>query len=296
MSQVQVQAKSNLISAVYLGLRTWLASGEKPKPKSWQSKRLNGPDCSSNETAMRQYIRDTFISMPTEICLQLPPELISSQKDLLHTELKDSCVVDALQLPTVDGEHRKNIAIWQGDMSKLACDAVVNPANTALLGCFLPSHKCLDNILHAQAGPELRIACHHMLRQLNIQEDTEGQCRVTEAFALPSKYVFHTVGPCLCDVYRPGSPSRAPNAEDRAKLKSCYVQCLKMASEMNLSSIAFCCISTGIFGYPAEEAAEIALQTVQEECMKIEKVKPAPKVIFNVFKDEDLAIYKKLTL
>ena len=248
----------------------------------------------------RAAIRASLIAMPAEVCLMIPQDVMASVDALLQAEVSVAKIVDSSALPQL----APSIAVWQGDMSLLRCDAVVNPGNNALLGCFLPSHKCLDNILHAQSGPRLRIACAQMLQQLGIKEDGNGQCRVTDAFALPSRYVFHTVGPCLLPPFPSRAPARPPTDADRRELRSCYETCLETAHQMRLQSIAFCCISTGIFGYPADEAAMIALTTTKEwlEAHKSAKegeegndgARSVPLVVFNVFKDEDLAIYRTL--
>lgn len=250
----------------------------------------------------RAAIRAAYIAMPVEVCRQLPDSVLNDVDNLLHCELQSSQVVDAMtDLQQVTPEV--NVAVWQGDMSLLRCDAVVNPGNNALLGCFLPSHRCLDNILHAQSGPRLRLACAAELERLGIEEDTNGNCRVTAGFALPARYVFHTVGPCLIPQTNRGPPRR-PTKQDAAELRQCYLSCLETAEKLQLTSIAFCCISTGIFGYPADEAASIAIQTCTQWQQRQRQVVPslsaaapqAPslRIVFNVFKDEDLAIYNQL--
>ena len=243
------------------------------------------------EKDKRAAIRACFIAMPSPICEQLDEETLSSIDALLADELQAAQVVDPMTLPQVG----PNVAIWQGDMSILAAEAVVNPANGILLGCFLPTHKCLDNILHAQAGPRLRVACAKMKEQLKIHDDDNGQCRVTEAFSLPAKYVFHTVGPNLVEYNRRGEPlpPRKPTNVDRAELTSCYTTCLDTALELGVKSLAFCCISTGVFGYPSDEAAQLALMTTQE-WMNRNAGKAVPLVIFNVFLDKDLHVYQKV--
>lgn len=264
--------------------------------------------------AQRAAIRASLIAMPAEVCSMLPHDTVALVDSLLAAELSAANVVDVATLPRAV-PSAPSIVVWQGDMSLLRCDAVVNPGNNQLLGCFLPSHKCLDNILHAQAGPRLRIACAQMLQQLGITADTNGQCRVTPAFALPSRLVFHTVGPCLLAPYPSRAPARAPTDVDRRELRLCYQQCLDAAAQLGLRSIAFCCISTGIFGYPADEAAHIALTTTRawlearaapaatasaaaagtgEGDAAAVGAPPPLTVVFNVFKDEDLAIYLDL--
>jgi O-acetyl-ADP-ribose deacetylase (regulator of RNase III) len=227
--------------------------------------------------------------MPDELCAALPDDLLDAMDGLLQEELRLSTVTEAKDLP----QFAPNLILWQGDMSHLHADALVNPANGDLLGCFLPTHKCLDNILHAQAGPRLRIACADMKRKEGLDQDANGKCRVTAAFALPAKYVFHTVGPCLVEHNRRGDPlpPRTPTATDVKELKSCYVECLNAAASLGAESLAFCCISTGVFGYPGEDAARLALKTVKE--WMDSTAGPKPLVIFNVFLDKDLITYQR---
>eukprot|EP00742_Colponemidia_sp_Colp-10_P017194 GILJ01019760.1.p1 GENE.GILJ01019760.1~~GILJ01019760.1.p1 ORF type:complete len:370 (+),score=60.31 GILJ01019760.1:89-1198(+) len=281
-------------------------------------------------TLQREAIRGTFVAMPDDLIAQLPPTVVTDYEDLLKAEQAHANIVDPLTLVSREGERaredggeapasstaaaasaepskesedpnpkdliRQRLVVWQGDMSILSADAVVNPANNALLGCFLPSHRCLDNILHAQSGPRLRLACREMLDKLGVDNDANGQCRVTEAFCLPAKFVFHTAGP---DLNMGRGRVRLPTPTDQAELRSSYRKCLTTAIEMGLKSIAFCCISTGIFAYPAEEAAQLAIEEVTavlSEALSEKKLAAAdiPVVVFNVFKDEDLDIYSKL--
>lgn len=243
-----------------------------------------------DDTAKRAALRGLYIAMPAPMCEQLPDSTISAYDAVLRAEVKAATLTIATDIPQV----APGLSVWQGDMSRLVADAVVNPCNNALLGCFLPAHKCLDNILHGAAGPRLRIACAQKLRSLNIDEDVNGQCRVTPGFELPATHVFHTVGPCLVQMGSP-APPRAPTPVDRAELKSCYETCYAMAQQMGLKTIAFCCISTGIFGYPADEAAQIAVTTVRKmQLAAAAKGDAVPLAIFNVFKDEDLDIYNQV--
>ena len=173
------------------------------------------------------------------------------------------------------------IYLWQGDITTLACDAVVNAANAQMLGCFQPLHKCIDNCIHTYAGLRLRNCCNEMMRRQGHEEPT-GRAKLTPAFDLPSRYVIHTVGPIV------GGRLTATHEE---QLASCYRSCLQLAEENDITSIAFCCISTGAFGFPQQRAAEIAAATVKAY---IETRRSGIKVIFNVFRDEDLAIYRAL--
>ena len=170
--------------------------------------------------------------------------------------------------------------LWQGDITTLRCDAIVNAANSGMTGCYIPNHRCIDNAIHTYAGVELRLACEELMEQQGYPEPT-GQAKITPAFNLPCRYVLHTVGPIIS-----GRVTKA----DKELLASCYRSCLELATENALESVAFCCISTGEFHFPNDLAAEIAVATVKEFLKKQTSVK---KVIFNVFKDLDKTIYEK---
>ena len=171
--------------------------------------------------------------------------------------------------------------LWQGDITTLQCDAIVNAANSGMTGCYVPGHRCIDNCIHTFAGVQLRSACARLMAKQGHEEPT-GQAKLTPAFNLPCRYVLHTVGPIV---------TGRVTARDRALLASCYRACLTKAAEAGLESIAFCCISTGVFCFPNEDAAEIAVQTVKEFLQTPTTIK---KVIFNVFKDLDKEIYTRL--
>lgn len=173
------------------------------------------------------------------------------------------------------------ICLWQGDITTLAADAIVNAANSGMLGCFIPCHGCIDNAIHTYAGIQLRMECAHIMAEQK-EEESAGRAKITKAYNLPCRYVLHTVGPVIY-----GTVTKT----DRALLADCYHSCLELAADCSLQSVAFCCISTGEFHFPAEPAAEIAIQTVKkwqrQNSNRIE-------VIFNVFKDSDYEIYKRL--
>lgn len=171
--------------------------------------------------------------------------------------------------------------LWQGDITTLQCDAIVNAANSGMTGCYVPNHRCIDNAIHTFAGAELRLACAKLMEQQGFSEPT-GRAKITPAFNLPCRYVLHTVGPIIY---------RAVTAADEAALTSCYQSCLQLAAEHQLESVAFCCISTGEFHFPNERAAEIAVDTVKKFLKQKSSVK---KVVFNVFKDLDKDIYARL--
>lgn len=173
------------------------------------------------------------------------------------------------------------IYLWRGDITTLSCDAIVNAANSGMTGCYVPNHHCIDNCIHTFSGVQLRLDCANLMQQQGYAEPT-GQAKITPAYNLPCRYILHTVGPIIS-----GRVSR----KDRAALASCYHSCLELAAAHRLESVAFCCISTGEFHFPNEQAAEIAVQTVQQFLRQETSVK---QVIFNVFKDVDQAIYKRL--
>ena len=202
---------------------------------------------------------------------------IAVQDEYLTTELERKGITDYKTLsPAADG-----IYLWQGDITTLKCDAIVNAANSKMLGCFCPNHKCIDNAIHTFSGVQLRMACDKIMKKQGSDEPT-GKAKITPAFNLPCKNVIHTVGPIV---------GGRLTKNDCALLRSCYLSCLMSADENKLESIAFCCISTGEFHFPNRAAAEIAIDTVREYKQKNQS---NIEVIFNVFKDEDYEIYREL--
>ena len=204
-------------------------------------------------------------------------EFLEVQDTYLQGETADKGITDIASLSPI----RSGLYLWQGDITTLRCDAIVNAANSGLTGCYVPNHRCIDNAIHTYAGVELRLACAELMARQGHPEPT-GQAKITPAFNLPCRYVLHTVGPIIYG---------AVTEKDRALLASCYRACLELAAERNLESVAFCCISTGEFHFPNALAAEIAVKTVREFLQKQTSVE---KVIFNVFKDMDKAIYAQL--
>ena len=206
-------------------------------------------------------------------------EFLQIQDAYLGAERDRRGVVDGDQLPAVPGDPR--IALWQGDITTLRVDAIVNAANSALLGCFYPLHGCIDNIIHSRSGVQLRLACHDIMAAQGHEEPTGG-AKITPAFNLPCRYVIHTVGPIIT-----GRVTR----RDREALASCYRSCLALAADRGCESMAFCCISTGEFHFPNREAAEVAVETVRDF---LNGAGRTLRVIFDVFKDRDLEIYREL--
>ena len=186
-------------------------------------------------------------------------------------------------IPVLDTGISKKLYLWQGDITTLKVDAIVNAANSQLLGCFAPLHACIDNCIHTFAGIQLRLTCNELMKKQGHEEGT-GLCKITPAFNLPSRYVLHTVGPII---YTSVSP------REKLLLENCYKNCLETAAENQLESIAFCCISTGVFRFPQDLAAQIAVETV-EKWLSENPDSSVKKVVFNVFGNKDLEIYKKV--
>lgn len=203
--------------------------------------------------------------------MPLDENFLKLQDEILSAEVLERGVVKLSEIPSV----KRNIKIWQGDITRLEVDAIVNAANSALLGCFVPLHGCIDNAIHSAAGLQLRDACN----KISSGNEPTGCAKITPAFNLPAKFVIHTVGPIISNP--------PPNRAEENLLASCYRSCLELAAEKNLRSIAFCCISTGEFHFPNRRAAEIAVETVRNFPAEI-------TVVFNVFKDLDAQIYREI--
>ena len=215
--------------------------------------------------------------MNVRIAKNIDDEFIKVQDEYLKEEIKRKGIVDIDDLkPIKDG-----IYLWQGDITTLRCDVIVNAANSGMTGCYVPNHRCIDNCIHSFAGVQLRLECDEIMTKQGYSEPT-GQAKITKSYNLPCKYIIHTVGPII---------NGKLTSEDCDLLESCYKSCLELAVKNNLDSIAFCCISTGEFHFPNDKAAQIAVKTVEEFMKKETSLK---KVIFNVFKDMDKEIYRKL--
>ena len=206
-------------------------------------------------------------------------EFLKVQDECLSELVRSRGIVDAESLPASELDPR--ITLWQGDITTLRCDAIVNAANSALLGCWQPCHSCIDNMIHSLSGVQLRIKCNEIMQAQGHEEET-GTAKITPAYNLPCKYVLHTVGPIISGPLR---------KEDCDLLAGCYQSCLELAAGNNVRSVAFCCISTGVFHFPQRRAAEIAVETVRQF---LETDSSIDRVIFNVFTDRDLSIYQKL--
>ena len=249
----------------------------------------------------RRYLIQALLEERPEYAdIQVPPD-VPEQKRLLRSlfnvrmprpisevflEVQDAYLQEEIRrkgITGLDSLHpvQEGIYLWQGDITTLRCDAIVNAANSGMLGCFVPCHGCIDNAIHSAAGVQLRLACARIMDRQGRQEETGG-AKLTSAFNLPCRYILHTVGPIV---------SGRLTQRDCDLLASCYRSCLELAEENHIKSVAFCCISTGEFHFPNRQAAEIAVNTVME--FK-EKTPSNMEVIFNVFKNMDAAIYRAL--
>jgi O-acetyl-ADP-ribose deacetylase (regulator of RNase III) len=227
-----------------------------------------------DEYSQKRLLRSLFnIRMPRPAS----QDFLAVQDTYLQEETKRKGITDFSGLQPV----QEGIYLWQGDITTLRCDAIVNAANSQMLGCFVPCHGCIDNAIHTFAGIQLRLTCAELMKRQGHEEET-GKAKITPAFNLPCRYILHTVGPIIYG---------AVTKSDCELLSDCYRSCLELASENGLGSVAFCCISTGEFHFPNEKAAEIAIQTVKKY-KKLTRSKI--EVIFNVFKDSDYKIYKRL--
>ena len=204
-------------------------------------------------------------------------EFLRLQDEELQVQLQEKGIVELPNMP---------IQIWQGDITRLKVDAIVNAANSQMLGCFHPLHKCIDNAIHSAAGVQLREECHRLMLQQGHEEPT-GQAKITKAYNLPCKHIIHTVGPII--------PNGIPTEFQKEQLASCYRSIMACADENNLESVAFCCISTGEFRFPNQLAAEIAVRAVNDYLTEHPDCS-VKQVVFNAFKDIDWDIYRRLLL
>lgn len=206
-------------------------------------------------------------------------QFLEIQNEYLKERNSERGITDVENIKLIGSDSR--LLLWQGDITTLKCDAVVNACNSQMLGCFVPMHLCIDNAIHTYAGVQLRLKMNEIMKMQGHEEDVGG-AKITSGFNLPAKYILHTVGPTV---------HGRVTKKDEELLAGCYNECLKLAEENNVRSIAFCCLSTGVFCFPNQKAAEIAVQAVKKY---LEKDSCIEKVVFNVFKDEDLRIYKAI--
>ncbi|MCD8051813.1 MAG: protein-ADP-ribose hydrolase [Clostridiales bacterium] len=239
-----------------------------------EDSRYQGMEISADVQQQKRLLRALFnVRMPEPVSA----EFLTVQDAYLQEETRQKGITDLSDLTPV----QEGLYLWQGDITTLRCGAIVNAANSQMLGCFCPNHGCIDNAIHTYAGVQLRAACAELMERQGHEEET-GRAKLTPAFNLPCDCVLHTVGPIV---------GHWLTRKDRELLASCYRSCLELAEQNGIQSVAFCCISTGEFHFPNDKAAEIAVNTVKEYKQQTHS---EIEVIFNVFKDIDLEIYQSL--
>lgn len=249
------------------------------KNETVQYKNLEIPESIDDKKVMLRSLMN--VRQPKEIS----KEFLKVQDEYLTERNKEKGIVYLKDIKTVPSSNK--ISIWQGDITKIACDAIVNAANSRMLGCFVPMHICIDNCIHTFAGVQLRNECNEIMNELRNKygDDYEQPTSVpilTEGYNLPAKKVIHIAGPVVT-----GKLTKSLEQD----LKNCYKNILDICLENNLRSVAFCCISTGVFHFPNERAAEIAVETVTNWLKQNEN--KTDRVVFNVFKPEDKFCYEQ---
>lgn len=214
--------------------------------------------------------------------LPLSEQLLEAQDEELKKQLYEKGIVEVNQVMVSPVDNR--IGLWQGDITRLRVNAIVNAANSQMLGCFVPLHSCIDNAIHSAAGIQLRLECNALVKTQGYPEPT-GSAKITLAYNLPSKFVIHTVGPII--------GNKRVTQKEENQMADCYRSCLLLADKNNLKSVAFCCISTGEYSFPNQPAAEIAVRTVRDY-FDSHPDTGIKAVVFNVFRDIDYSIYSKL--
>ena len=227
-----------------------------------------------DDREQRQMLRSLLNIRPAS---PVKDDFLKIQDAYLREEINRKGIVDLRDLVPV----RDDLYLWQGDITLLRCDAIVNAANSGMTGCYIPCHSCIDNCIHTYAGVQLRNICAEIMEAQGYEEPV-GRAKITPAYNLPCRYVIHTVGPIV---------EAELTEEKEEQLASCYRSCLELADEHDVKSIAFCCISTGVFRFPNERAAEIAVRTVTQYK---EETHSGIEVIFNVWKDIDCTIYRDI--
>lgn len=228
----------------------------------------------ADEREQKQLLRGLMNIRPPK---KINPKFLFVQDEYLKTEIISKGITRLENLKPVS----EGLYLWQGDITTLCCDAIVNAANSGMTGCYVPNHRCIDNCIHSFSGIQLRIDCAEIMSRQGYKEPT-GEAKITKAYNLPCQYILHTVGPIV---------SGSLTDRDCKLLEKCYCSCLSLAAEKKLETVAFCCISTGEFHFPNKRAAEIAVSTVKNFMKKETSIK---KVVFNVFKDLDREIYRQI--
>ena len=236
--------------------------------------KINIDELPSNEIELKNLFRSLMNMRPPN---DISEDYLKIEDEFLQEELDKKLITNIENIKPI----KNNLYIWKGDITTLKIDAIVNAANSSMLGCFYPMHKCIDNAIHSAAGTRLRLFCRDIINQFGGYLET-GDAKIMPAFNLPCKYVLHTVGPII---------KYKVSKKDEELLSLCYKSCLNLVVENNIESVAFCCISTGEFRFPNDLAVDIALFSVND-FLKENKERNI-KIVFNVFKDIDYELYNK---
>ena len=243
-----------------------------------ESPRYKNVEIPSDEAGQKYLLRSL---MNVREPLPASDDFLHIQDEYLQETNRSHGITDIAELEPVTTHGNGDLYLWRGDITTLRVGAIVNAANSGMTGCWQPCHSCIDNCIHTFAGIQLRAVCADIMQKQGHEEPT-GSAKITPAFNLPCDYVLHTVGPII---------SGPLTQRDCELLASCYTSCLDLAEQNNVQSIAFCCISTGVFHFPADRAAQIAVQTVENWKLEHDN---GIKVVFNVFSEKDEAIYRKV--
>ena len=236
--------------------------------------KINIGELPSNEIELKNLFRSLMnMRLPNDIS----EDYLKIEDEFLKEELDKKLITNIENIKPI----KNNLYIWKGDITTLKIDAIVNAANSAMLGCFYPMHKCIDNAIHSAAGNRLRLFCRDIINRCGGYLET-GDAKITPAFNLPCEYVLHTVGPII---------KYKVSKKDEELLSLYYKSCLNLVVENNIESVAFCCISTGEFRFPNDLAVDIALSSVNDFLQKNKERNI--KIVFNVFKDIDYELYNK---
>ena len=248
------------------------------KAESDQYKDLQTPE----DTEGRRHLLRSLMNI--RMLGKMDDSVLAVQDEYLRERIREKGIVTLEDIPVKEGV----ISVWQGDITRLAVDAIVNAANSQMLGCFIPMHTCIDNCIHTFAGIQLRAECNRQINRMRMKygqnyEQPTAVPMLTDAYNLPAKKVIHIVGPVV-------NGKLTPALEQ--ELADCYTNTLDLCAENGLRSVAFCCISTGVFHFPPERAAQIAAKTVRKWLADHDGA--LERVIFNVFRDQDRDIYEHL--
>lgn len=206
-------------------------------------------------------------------------EYLKKEDEFLHEYFKQFKLVDITEISTISDKSK--LVLYQGDITKIKIDSIVNPANEQGLGCFRALHSCLDNQITSFAGLRLRLEDKKQMDKLGNYLGT-GEVFITKGYNLPAKNVIHTVGPIIDDKV---------HEYQKEQLKACYINSLEIAKKNNIRTIAFPSISTGVFRFPKELASRLAIDVIKDYLKNNESY--FDKVVLVAYTKEDFEYYKK---